>query len=145
VRATQTARTGHLAAYSLIPDATWFRRRDILPPRSVSVKTSSFLTEWPPLLRESGVKRTWPNRAGRSQFVGHREVLRPQCNRCLVLKECPAAQPQTSRNGDRTRLRQVEKRCFKVSAIIAHLLLPQAFPLHAKARLSPWSSKFQGR
>ena len=32
----QIARTGYLAAYSLIPDATskaWFRRRDILPPR----------------------------------------------------------------------------------------------------------------
>jgi hypothetical protein len=40
----QIARTGHLVAYSLIPDATskaWFRRRDILPPRMLSATRPS--------------------------------------------------------------------------------------------------------
>jgi hypothetical protein len=40
----QIARTGYLAAYSLIPDATskaWLRRRDILPPRMLSATRPS--------------------------------------------------------------------------------------------------------
>jgi len=40
----QIARTGYLAAYSLIPDATskaWFRRRDILRPRMLSATRPS--------------------------------------------------------------------------------------------------------
>src|ERR1700738_128373 len=44
VRATQIARTGYLAAYSLIPDATsksWFRWQDILPPRMLSATRPS--------------------------------------------------------------------------------------------------------
>jgi hypothetical protein len=60
----QIARTGYLAAYSLMRDATskaWFRRRDILPPRmpsatrpsprrvkprTTSAQGSQFYSEW---------------------------------------------------------------------------------------------------